>query len=333
MDNNKKVLTISIAAYNVEKYIEHTLESLIVPDIINKLEIFIIDDGSKDGTLEIAKQYERKYPNVFHAVHKSNGGYGSTVNYSLTHATGKYFKLLDGDDWFAKESMSQFIYYLENQTADIVLSPYYQVYTDQDNKKINIDDGRMITGTQKLENTPIEKILPMHEICVKTKLLQKQKERITEHCFYTDYEYVFLSLLNATTISHFELPVYCYQLGIEGQSVSIEGIRKHYLDKSKVSKQMYKWYNELYSDRFKGNHKKLLEKELLGITDDTYTAFMSLEDAKKGKKELYEFDDSIRRNFPEIYRITMSVKKIKLLRKTRFFSFFYLRKLYLNTFK
>ena len=177
MDNNKKVLTISIAAYNVEKYIEHTLESLIVPEIINKLEIFIIDDGSKDGTLEIAKQYERKYPNVFYAVHKSNGGYGSTVNYSLTHATGKYFKLLDGDDWFAKESMSQFIYYLENQTADIVLSPYYQVYTDQDNKKINIDDGSMITGTQKLENTPIEKILPMHEICVKTKLLLKTKRK------------------------------------------------------------------------------------------------------------------------------------------------------------
>ena len=72
MDNNKKVLTISIAAYNVEKYIEHTLESLIVPEIINKLEIFIIDDGSKDGTLEIAKQYERKYPNVFYAVQNYN---------------------------------------------------------------------------------------------------------------------------------------------------------------------------------------------------------------------------------------------------------------------
>ena len=94
-----KILTISVAAYNVENYIRDTLESLVIPELLDDLEIFIIDDGGTDKTLAIAKEYELKYPNTFHAIHKSNGGYGTTVNWSIKNATGKYIKLVDGDDW------------------------------------------------------------------------------------------------------------------------------------------------------------------------------------------------------------------------------------------
>ena len=66
----EKLLTISIAAYNVEGYIRNTLDSLIVPEILDKLEVFIVDDGGNDNTLQIAREYESKYPETFHAVHK-----------------------------------------------------------------------------------------------------------------------------------------------------------------------------------------------------------------------------------------------------------------------
>ena len=92
-----KILTISIAAYNVEKFLRSTLNSLCEQTVIEDLEIFVVDDGSTDETLCIAQEYEKKFPDSFFAVHKENGGYGSTVNYSIAHATGKYFKLLDGD--------------------------------------------------------------------------------------------------------------------------------------------------------------------------------------------------------------------------------------------
>ncbi len=105
----EKLLTISIAAYNVEGYIRNTLDSLIVPEILDKLEVFIVDDGGNDNTLQIAREYESKYPETFHAVHKENGGYGSTVNYSIAHATGKYFKLLDGDDWYLSRNLKRLI--------------------------------------------------------------------------------------------------------------------------------------------------------------------------------------------------------------------------------
>ena len=84
-----KLLTISIAAYNVEAFIEQALSSVCVPEIIDRLEIFVVDDGGTDGTLDIARRFAERYPASVFLVHKENGGYGSTVNYSLAHATGK----------------------------------------------------------------------------------------------------------------------------------------------------------------------------------------------------------------------------------------------------
>ncbi len=271
----EKILTVSIAAYNVGNYIRNTLDSLVVPEIMDKLEVFIIDDGGNDDTLKIAKEYEEKYPNTFRAVHKENGGYGSTVNYSIVHATGKYFKLLDGDDWFCKENLKEYIYFLEKQESDIILSPYFRIFTET-GKKVYIERNSDIHKVSFIRDVCIENIPIMHEMCVKTVLLQKANEKITEHCFYTDYEFVFLSFLKADTIVYFSFPIYCYQIGVEGQSVSIEGIRKHYLDKSKVAIQLYSWYNENEVDIYPDFHKKLLVREMLGITDDAYTAYMTL---------------------------------------------------------
>jgi glycosyltransferase involved in cell wall biosynthesis len=116
----EKILTISIAAYNVEGYIRQTLNSLIAPEILDKLEVFVVDDGGNDGTLAIAKEYEAKYPGTFHAVHKENGGYGSTINYSVEHATGKFFKQLDGDDWFQTDNLVALVKVLETLDTDCV---------------------------------------------------------------------------------------------------------------------------------------------------------------------------------------------------------------------
>ena len=327
----EKLLTISIAAYNVGEYIRNTLDSLIVPEILDKLEVFIVDDGGNDNTLQIAQEYEEKYPGTFHAVHKENGGYGSTVNYSIAHATGKYFKLLDGDDWFCKENLEELIYFLDSHNEDIILSPYYRVFVETDNK-IFIDHYSEINENKRLEDETINNsnILIMHEMCVKTQLLQAQNKKITEHCFYTDYEFVFLSLLGAHTISRFTKPIYCYRIGVEGQSVSMEGIQKHYLDKSKVAYQLYQWYSEQKNREYKGYHKKLLKREMFGITDDAYLAYMVLQDTKKGKRELITFDKNVKEIFPEMYALTMSIKKIAFLRKTNYLAFYFLRRRYLK---
>ena len=92
-----KVLTISVAAYNVEKYIGTLIDSVIGSQAAGKIEIIVVDDGSKDKTSDIVKTYCNKCDSV-RLVTKENGGYGSTINRALEIAEGKYFRLLDGDD-------------------------------------------------------------------------------------------------------------------------------------------------------------------------------------------------------------------------------------------
>ena len=130
----QKVLSISIAAYNVENFLKDTLQSLLLEEPYrSKLDIIIVNDGSKDRTLEITKQYADKYSECIRFIDKPNGGYGSTINASLAIAKGSYYKLLDGDDWFNQDGLKGLLDYLETASSDLVISPYFEE-TDKNGK-------------------------------------------------------------------------------------------------------------------------------------------------------------------------------------------------------
>lgn len=228
----EKILTVSIAAYNVEDYLEKTLDSIVeAKEILEALEIIIVNDGSTDETLKIARKYERLYPDTIKLINKTNGGYGSTINESITIAQGKYYRLLDGDDWFETENLPQYIESLRKHDEDLILTPYKKVDGRTGNvEKISIDthlykENRII----KLHDTHI----CMHEIAVKTENIRNI--HITERCFYTDNEYVIEAILNSEIVAYLDIFVYCYRVGNAEQSVGMEGIRKHYRDLMKVT--------------------------------------------------------------------------------------------------
>ena len=60
-----KLLTVSIAAYHVEDYLRETLDSFLIPEVTDQLEVLIVNDGSGEGVNEIAREYEANYPDVF----------------------------------------------------------------------------------------------------------------------------------------------------------------------------------------------------------------------------------------------------------------------------
>ena len=119
-----KLLSISIAAYNVENFLKGTLDSLLADEeTLAKMEVIVVNDGSKDRTAEIAREYCDRYPESFRLIDKENGGYGSTINSAVRVASGKYFRLLDGDDWYFTENQKGYVEFLEKTEADIVLTP------------------------------------------------------------------------------------------------------------------------------------------------------------------------------------------------------------------
>lgn len=108
----------------MEKFLNQVLDSLVDEQVLADLEVLVISDGSTDNTVDIANKYVKKYPSTFKVIEKENGGWGSTVNKGMELATGKYFKLLDGDDWFYTENLVGFIQYLKNTEADMILSAF-----------------------------------------------------------------------------------------------------------------------------------------------------------------------------------------------------------------
>lgn len=127
----EKLLTIVVPAYNVEKYIKNCLDSFIDLSVLRSLEILIVDDGSTDSTASLAHTYEQKYPYSFKVLSKENGGHGSTINYAIPRATGKYFKVVDGDDWLDKSLLPQFIQLLKHTHSDVISNDFNLVMIGQ----------------------------------------------------------------------------------------------------------------------------------------------------------------------------------------------------------
>ena len=84
-----KYISFAIPCYNSEAYMEKAIQSILPGG--EDVEIIVVNDGSSDGTSEVAKKYEEKYPGIVKAVDKENGGHGDAVNTGLAHATGVFY--------------------------------------------------------------------------------------------------------------------------------------------------------------------------------------------------------------------------------------------------
>ena len=83
-----KILTIVVPTYNAEKYLRDNLESFEIPELMQDIEVLIINDGSTDHSVDIAREYEARYPDTYRVITKENGGHGSGINCGVAQARG-----------------------------------------------------------------------------------------------------------------------------------------------------------------------------------------------------------------------------------------------------
>ena len=287
-----KRLTISIAAYNVEQYIRSTLESCIIPEI-ELLDVIVVDDGAKDSTAMIADEYAAMYPNSIRVIRKQNGGYGSTVNTSISLAKGEFFKLLDGDDWFDKEALSKLVRLLDSASFDMVVNPYVERFGE--NESVVDQASPFVEGISPLSSEVIPRRLSMHSVTIRTQLLRDSGLILPEHRLYTDtlYDVVPLPYVKSVYISHF--PVYQYRLGRDGQSMSLEGLIAHRDDMEKLVWNLYSIYSSTPDD---AGYKSIIEAWLVDDAASLLFTLFSIPDKEVAKAEVDRYLKQLNENRP-----------------------------------
>lgn len=224
-----KILTIIIPTYNMSEYLDTCLKSLIIES--NLLEVLIINDGSKDNSLDIAKKYEKKYPHIFRTIDKPNGNYGSCVNRGLKEATGKYVKVLDADDKFNTESLTNLIDIASKTVVDAFITDFSKFHINgrEDNVTFNLPSNKPLQFTDYCCHKDIINLW-MHAIAYKRENLQAINYKQTEGISYTDQEWIFMPLTTIRTFMYIPGVLYIYTLGREGQTMSNTFSAKHFKD-------------------------------------------------------------------------------------------------------
>ncbi|MEB8330291.1 glycosyltransferase [Flavobacteriaceae bacterium KMM 6897] len=132
-------LSIVLPCYNMEKYLPKCINSLLEQDIDTSMfEIIIVNDESKDTTLDIALTYELTYPNI-KVIDKKNAGVGAARNSGLDVATGTYIYFLDPDDYLAKNVIGKILSTIEEHNLDILVFNSLEVKVDTNLTSNNID--------------------------------------------------------------------------------------------------------------------------------------------------------------------------------------------------
>lgn len=300
----EKILSIIIPTYNMEKYLRYCLDSLLIKDNFDRLEVLVINDGSKDSSSEIAHEYETRFPNVFKVIDKENGNYGSCINKGLSIATGKYVKVLDADDSFDTKNSEDFVSYLMSVDADLVLSDF-----------VIVDEKRNITSYSEF-GFPTKVLLSMSDICTTDSFKDMQMHAVTykrenligmqykqlEGISYTDQQWIFTPMIHVSSIVYFNKVVYEYLIGREGQTMDIKVRIKSIKQMSNCLLGIIDDYNR-HSSVVSDEILEYLHSRLIPQIKDIYiTSFRNYN--KDVRADLMDFDRDIHKRSEKLYRMS-----------------------------
>lgn len=314
-----KLITFAVPSYNSESYLSTCIDSLLVGG--DDVEIIIVNDGSKDGTKEIADEYVRKYPNIVRAVHKENGGHGSGVNKGLELATGLFYKVVDSDDWLDAEALQKLVKTLKEHVeageyADLYITNF--VYEHMEDHTQHVSEYRNEIPVEQFftweETKPLKlwKMFLMHAIVCRTEMLREANVQLPHHTFYVDNVFAYLALPLAKKLYYLDVDLYRYLIGRAGQSVLIDNLVSRYEQQIRCSSLMMKSMS--YDEISKLN--KPLQKQLYHFLDcvlmNTYF-FTTAKDTPERRAAFGEMWQELKKRDPKLYRRIKRMPKIRFL--------------------
>lgn len=222
-----KIFTIVICCYNSTKTILNTLASIDIQR--NKdVDIFLIDDGSKDDLKTCVMDYLEKYPKQIHYFRKSNGNWGSCLNFAIKNAKSRYLAVLDSDDQYHTNAFNRVVSLLRKtrKETDVIFCNYEFHFLKP--KKTKIQPITVTTTGKDIKYVPYKKMPLFHVITIHSTIFAlenlKKIKKLPHHTFYSDSLLIYRALLKARNVAYLNKNIYLYKYFIRpgNQSISIE---------------------------------------------------------------------------------------------------------------
>jgi len=299
------ILSFIIPSYNVEWCLQKALDSMLLTDALTDIEVIIVNDGSTDGTQDIAERYVQRFPQNVHLINKVNGGHGSAINSGVLQVTGKYFKVVDSDDWVITENLPEFTRILKRCNADVMLTPFHQVdmhtgskeiwkiYCDEYNKDYSLE---YLTTNWK----SFDRCCMFHGITYRTGFYRQYNYQLPEKIFYEDHEFSSIPFCYARSVHPVNLFIYQYLVGNSQQSVSDQGKLKRLADAVKVTKDLL-LYKKEHPELDVYGKEYLRLKILSGIPSYYETVCILQKDKYKGRREMSDYNRMLQELDSSIY--------------------------------
>ncbi len=206
-------ITVIVPVYNVEDYLRDCLDSLINQTIAQgRMEVVLVNDGSKDKSPEICDEYAAKY-DFIKVYHRENGGVSAARNFGIDNAHGKYIMYLDSDDYLSKGSVKSLVSFFDKHYDEVDLVTY---------NEMRVRDGKVKpsthfrynyinkTGVYDLTDPEYMYFAQTHmNICVKNRGKDNFKFDTTM-IFHEDQKYILTNLAQKNKIGFCDKATYYY---------------------------------------------------------------------------------------------------------------------------
>ena len=241
---NKIILSIIVPVYNVEKYLSKCLES-IINNYNEKIEVILVNDGSKDSSSLICDKYANNYKYIS-VVHKSNGGLSSARNCGINLSKGKYIWFVDSDDYIKERSIDKIIEY-SKEDSDVIISSYCEVYNNGKTIDDNIEKDKKNLKAYEFFKSKGNISYAAYRFICKRKFLLENNIFFVEGIYHEDEEWSPRILYKAKNFSVIPGTIYCYKADNEGSIMNTPNSKKIY-DKIYIIDIMNKRINEEIKD-------------------------------------------------------------------------------------
>jgi glycosyltransferase involved in cell wall biosynthesis len=218
----EKLISVIVPVYNVEKYLNRCIESIVNQTYAN-IEIILIDDGSTDASSLICKEWENKDKRIKY-YKKDNGGLGTARNYGIEYAEGKYISFIDSDDWWSLDALEKLYNSAQKYDSDVVYMNFYWEeaksngeYEHREFCQYTLFDG--VSNAEKYPDLVFSSDARAWSKFYKTELFIDNNIRFPSHPF-EDFPVNPIVILSAQRISQVHEPLYHYDCHRKGNLTS-----------------------------------------------------------------------------------------------------------------